>query len=279
MKNHTKLMYLIGILFCFNSLLQASSDDNGPYSPAKIVPSAIGIIGAFIINTTARIASNAFTDYFKQTQAHAEFEKKNAMTSITYAELAQNDYIKKSSSHLPAIVTQTLENENSTFHTGPKTHLHLDNSNEDEAKLLAQKIAFQSHGNFHEIKKDPLKPQIKLDDLDGKISYISQQATSNQPAIIYINLNKKELGATINSPEMSKIHNLYAGTLAQALKELSVRYPNIRIITNSSAQKKFNNKSKHPSTYYDPERLLTNFNIINPTIMSIIYIQSRSTSV
>ena len=161
---------------------------------------------------------------------------------------------------------KTLNNEKHSFHTTAKTHIHFDDTNKEHGTLLAQKIAFQTDSNYYKIDNDPLNPQVNLKDFQSKITNIASQTTQNNPAVIYINFHQEKLTAPVFNQEVAKEHNLYQGTLAQAINDLSAKYPHIRIITNSDHQgTNTNKKTTGPKTnsYYDPTRILTNFTVFN----------------
>jgi len=261
MKNHTKLIAIIGILFCSISTIQASSNDNGPYSPATIIPYAFGIITAFVINTTATICSQTLLNYIKQAQI--DISKQNNVISITHADLKQNQYISQTSNNLPEDVLKKLQNEQNSFHDTAKTHIHFNGATKEYGELLAQKIAFQTHSNYYTIETDPLNPQLNLKDFQTKITRIAEKTTRYNPGIIYINVSQEKLTNHVFNQELAQEHNLYTGTLAQAINDLSAKYPHIRIITSSSNNN--NKKINVPKTnsYYDPTRILTNFTIFN----------------
>lgn len=221
----------MGILFCYTSLSIASDNDNGRYSPAKVIPFVITIAGNFVTNIAINIISNTFMSKIKGNPTTQKKQTGYEFKSISHAQLHQDPHVQNTSKNLPeSIKTTALISPNIN---SPKPHIHFTEESEANNKLLAQAIAHNTGSSYYEFKKDTLQPQLNLKKLQDDLSEI---AANNKSAVVHFDFNYNELNKAIHSRQMAEAHNLYAGTLSQALDDLRKKHPNLRIITHDSKE-------------------------------------------
>lgn len=235
MKKHTKLTLILGVAMCQISLSVASDNNNGPYGPDKIIPIVMQIVTNISLNIMSNMISKSANEYINNMLNGSKSPSKYPVESISLSKLNSDEYLQLRSHTIQKNIDAALSGQKQN--SNHKTHLHLDQINEEDAVLFAQAQARASHGNYFRIRRNKLEPQVDLKSLQTTISEISKKTPQGQTATVYIDFNKNELESPVHSPQIAQAHNLYQGTVGQALTEIRKKNPHIQIITNTPAKK------------------------------------------
>jgi len=219
--------------------MASNSDNGGRYTPATIIPYAIGVAGHYITNIAMNIVSNLVMNKIKGNPTAQNQQAGYQYKTISHAQLAQDPYVQNTSQYLPENIAAIINSE-SQLEYKQKTHLHFTEKNESDNQLLAQAVANKTHSSYCQFKKDALNPQLDLQNLRSMISEI---AKTNKAAVVHLDFTRTELESPIYSKQMVDVQKKYSGTLSQALTIISQEHPNLRIITHSH-QKNYSTKYK-----------------------------------
>ncbi|AXK60961.1 hypothetical protein [Candidatus Chromulinivorax destructor] len=235
MKKHTQLTLFFAIAICYTPLSVTSDNNNGPYGPDKIIPIVMQIVTNISLNIMSNMISKSANEYMNNMLNGSKAPSKYRVESISLSELNNDEYLQLRSRSIQKNINTALSGQKQN--NNQKPHMHLDQTNEEDAVLFAQAQARASHSNYFRIRRNELEPQLDLKSLQTTISEISKKTPRGQTATVYIDFNKNELEKPVYSPQMAQAHNLYQGTVAQALTEIRKQNPQIQIITNTPAKK------------------------------------------
>jgi len=244
MKKHTKLMVLIGILFCNISIIQASNNNNGPYSPAIIIPTIVNFIKVALATAASQIIVHEILQGWQITKTNSEslWEYLTAsqpkLDTITHEELqSQPNLIINTLQSLPEKI-QTILNTEQASGTGEHQFMLLYGLPGTGKTTLAQQIALHTGGNYYHVHQkllDNYSDATVARFLRAYVQTISDQTTDGKVSTLHLEEFGKQLG---KSKQNNDIHNFkhgqYENTWKELLQDLEINYPKVRVIACSN---------------------------------------------
>ena len=243
MKKHTQLTLLIGIVFCHTSLSIASSNDNGPYSPAIVIPAIMHFVKASMAAAASHIIVNEIAHSWQKTKTDTESfweyltASKPKLATTTHEELqVRPDLTTNTLKSLPEKIQAILNNEQASG-TGEHQLMLLYGLPGTGKTTLAQQIALYTGGNYYHVHQQSLdnySDATVARFLRGYVETISHETADGKVSTLHLEEFGKQLGKSMQNDVHNLNHGKYENTWKDLLQDLEKKYPKVRVVACSN---------------------------------------------
>ena len=244
MKKHTKLVLIIGIVFCYTPFSYASSDNNGPYSPAVVFPAIANFIKASLATAASQIVVHEMLQGWQSTKAQGESlweyltAAKPKLNTITHEELiSRPDLTINTLKSLPHEIQTVLNNEQASG-TGEHQFMLLYGLPGTGKTTLAQQIALHTGGNYYHVHQkmfDNYSDATVARFLRAYVETISKQTADGKVSTLHLEEFGKQLGKSQQNNDIHSFnHGKYENTWKDLLQDLEKNYPKVRVVACSN---------------------------------------------
>ncbi len=243
MKKHTKLILIIGIVFCYTPFSCASSNNNGPYSPAVVIPAITHFIQTSLAAAASQIVIHEILNGWQSTKVKGEnlWEYLTAtqpkLATTTHQELkSRPDLNKNTFTSLPDEIQTILKKEQASG-TGEHQFILLYGIPGTGKTTLAQQIALHTGGNYYHVHQkslDNYSDATIARFLRAYVEMISHDTTDGKVSTLHLEEFGKQFGKSMHNDVHSLNHGRYENTWKELLQDLEKNYPKVRVIACSN---------------------------------------------